>query len=238
MLFGRTGSNGKGVLLSIIEALLGNSNCSHRSLQDLDTNRFAIADLYGKYANIFGDLKSTKLAESGNFKVMAAGDSVTGEHKFAQPFTFRNYAKMIFSANLIPESDDKTDAYYRRWVIIQFNKRFADGKEDAGLTEKLTTAEELSGLLNLALAGLKDLIASGGFHNKTINQVKQEYEENTSDVNAFLIQECIVDTQNENYRTLTSDLYAAYVNFCNSRRALPFEMSVFGRELSKHGIHN
>ena len=36
MLFGRTGSNGKGVLLNIIEALIGKFNCSHRSLQDLD----------------------------------------------------------------------------------------------------------------------------------------------------------------------------------------------------------
>jgi putative DNA primase/helicase len=114
MLYGRTGSNGKGVLLSIIEALLGNHNCSHRSLQDLDANRFAIADLYGKLVNTFGDLKSTKLTETGNFKTISAGDAVTGEHKFGQPFTFRNYAKMIFSANLIPESEDKTDAFYRR----------------------------------------------------------------------------------------------------------------------------
>jgi len=71
--------------------------------------------------------------------------------------------------------------------------RFADGNEDAELTQKLTTPEELSGLLNLALAGLHDLIANCGFH-KTIDEIKQEYEENTSDVSAFLIQECIVDT--------------------------------------------
>ena len=100
-----------------------------------------------------GKISFTAGSETGNFKVMAAGDSVTGEHKFGQPFTFRNFAKMIFSGNLIPESEDKTDAFYRRWVIIHFDKRFADGKEDAELTQKLTTPEELSGLLNLALAG-------------------------------------------------------------------------------------
>ena len=82
------------------------------------------------------------------------------------------------------------------------------------------------------------MIANGGFRNKTIDQVKQEYEENTSDVSAFLIQECIVDTQNPEYSTLATDLYAAYVNFCKGRRALPFEMNIFDRELSKHGIHN
>ena len=106
------------------------------------------------------------------------------------------------------------------------------------MTQKLTTPEELSGLLNLALRGLHDLIRNGGFHNKTIDQVKQEYEVNTSDVNAFLIQECIVDAKNPEYRTLTTDLYAAYVNFCKNRRALPFETNIFGKELSKHGIHN
>jgi putative DNA primase/helicase len=80
--------------------------------------------------------------------------------------------------------------------------------------EKLTTPEELSGLLNLALKGLHDLIAEGGFHHKTIEEIKQEYEENTSDVNAFLIQECVVDTSNPEYCILTDGLYASYVNLC------------------------
>jgi putative DNA primase/helicase len=102
----------------------------------------------------------------------------------------------------------------------------------------LTTPEELSRLLNLALKGLKDLIAEGGFHQKTIAEIKQQYEENTSDVNAFLIQEYVVDTSNPEYRILTDDLYASCVNLCKSRCVLPFEKSVFGKELAKHGIHS
>lgn len=61
MFFG-DGSNGKGVLIKIIEALLGENNCSHRSLQDLDKNRFATADLFGKLVNTHSDLKSLKLS--------------------------------------------------------------------------------------------------------------------------------------------------------------------------------
>ena len=63
--------------------------------------------------NTFADLKSIKLSETGNFKMLVSGDSITAERKFEQPFTFRNYAKLIFSANEIPASDDKTDAFYR-----------------------------------------------------------------------------------------------------------------------------
>lgn len=237
MLFG-DGANGKGVLIKLIEALLSQTNCSHRSLQDLDKNRFAAADLYGKLANTCADLKSLKLSETGNFKMIVSGDSITAERKFEHPFTFRNYAKAIFSANEIPESDDKTDAFYRRWIIFHFDKKFQKGKEDPRLIKQLTTPEELSGLLNLALIGLKQLIDEGGFHDKDVEQTRRDYEENTNDVNAFLYQECIVDITNPEYSTLATDLYAAYVNFCTRRCTRSVEMSVFGKKLAARGIYN
>ena len=132
----------------------------------MDKYRFALANLYGKHVNTFADLKPLKLSETGSFKMLVSGDSITGEHKFGQPFTFRNYAKLIFSANEILESDDKSVAFYRRWLIIHCNKMFQKGAEDTKLIMKLTTPEELSGLLNLALISLKQLIDEGGFHDK------------------------------------------------------------------------
>jgi P4 family phage/plasmid primase-like protien len=237
MLFG-DGANGKGVLIKLIEALLGQSNCSHRSLQDLDKNRFAAADLYGKLANTCPDLKSLKLSETGNFKMIVSGDSITAERKFEHPFTFRNYAKPIFSANEIPESDDKTDAFYRRWRIFHFDKKFQNGKEDPRLIKELTTADELSGLLNLALICLKQLIHERGFHDKDVEQTRRDYEENTNDVNAFLYQECKVDITNPEYSVLATDAYAAYVNFCVQRRTRAVDMNVFGKKLAARGIYN
>jgi Family of unknown function (DUF5906) len=51
-----------------------------------------------------------------------SGDSIRAQNKFKDPFSFRNYAKLIFSANKIPESDDDSSyAYYRRWLIIEFD---------------------------------------------------------------------------------------------------------------------
>jgi P4 family phage/plasmid primase-like protien len=237
MFFG-DGSNGKGVLIKLIESFLGEANCSHRSLQDLDKNRFAAANLYGKLANTFADLKSLKLSETGNFKMLVSGDSITAERKFEHPFSFRNYSKLIFSANEIPESDDKTDAFYRRWIIFHFDKKFQNGNEDTKLINQLTTPEELSGLLNLALIALTKLINQGGFHDKDIEQTKRDYEENTNDVNAFLYQECLVDIANPEYSTLATDAYAAYVNFCTQRRTRAVDMNIFGKKLAAHGIYN
>ena len=74
--------------------------------------------MYGKLANTCPDLKSVKLSETGNFKMVVAGDSLTAERKFEHSFTFRNYAKAIFSTNADTESDDKTDAFVSKPSII------------------------------------------------------------------------------------------------------------------------
>lgn len=170
--------------------------------------------------------------------MIVSGDSITAERKFSQPFTFRNYAKLIFSANEIPESDDKTDAFYRWWRIFHFDKKFLNGKEDPGLEKRLATPDEFSGLLNLVLIGLPQLIKEGGFHDKNAEDTRRDYEENTNDVHGFLYQECIVDITNPEYSTLATDAYASYVNFCAKRGTRAVDMNVFGKKLAARGIYN
>jgi P4 family phage/plasmid primase-like protien len=163
-----SGSNGKSVFLKILEALVGSQNTSHIALQDLDKERFAAAGLYCKMVNTFADLKQLKLTSSGIFKMLVSGDSIRAQNKFKDPFSFRNYAKLIFSANKIPESDDDSYAYYRRWLILEFENIFEDENRDTKLIEKLTTPEELSGLLNLTLIALKKLRKDNGFKDISV----------------------------------------------------------------------
>ena len=111
------------------------------------------------------DLKASKLSSTGNFKTLVSGDSVTAQHKYGQPFIFRNLAKLVFSANRIPGSDDTSYAYYKRWLILTFEKTFTEGTKDTDLIHKLTTRDKLSGLLNLALVGLKQLEKEDGFRD-------------------------------------------------------------------------
>ena len=108
-------------------------------------------------ANTFADLKSDKLTNTGPFKMLVSGDFIRAQNKFCNPFEFQNYAKLIFSANEIPQSEDKSYAYFRRWIILFFENVFEGDNNDTKLIEKLTTDEELSGLLNLSLIALRQL---------------------------------------------------------------------------------
>jgi phage/plasmid-associated DNA primase len=75
-------------------------------LQDLDSNRFAVADLHGKLANLFADLKSTKLTETGHFKIIASGDPISGEKKFKDAFGFSRSRAAAIPTLIIITSDD------------------------------------------------------------------------------------------------------------------------------------
>ena len=81
---------------------------------------FKRADLFGKLVNMFADLDSRALKSSSYFKAIVSGDAMDAERKHRDPFYFRPFARLVYSANEIPQSNDKSFAYYRRWCIYNF----------------------------------------------------------------------------------------------------------------------
>jgi P4 family phage/plasmid primase-like protien len=209
------GENGKSVFLDLIGYLLGETNIANVALQDLEENRFRAAELYGKLANVFADLDARGLQTSSMFKTLTTGDYVTAERKHAQPFRFRSYAKLLFSTNKIPSSRDRTHAFYRRWLIIPFTRTF-DGAgsnpiPDKGLRGKLQ--QELPGILNQALEGLKRLVLREAFTQpKSVMEAKQAYIRSNDNVRVFLA-ECVSIEKAETI--VKQEFYQVYENWCD-----------------------
>jgi len=231
MLYG-VGSNGKSVFLALLEALIGGDNTSAESLQKLEFDKYRTAKLYGKRVNICGDIPDSKMHKSEVFKKLTSGlDLIDGENKYQDSFVFRNTAKLVFSANVLPEGK-KDKAYYRRWVLIQFPNNFEGGNEDRNLINKLREPGELSGFLNLALAGLKRLKESGKFTNeKSIEDTQKEYEFNSNPVAAFM-EEC---TQVSDEDCDATVLYLSYVDWCNGCGKQHMSNIGFSRKLNGMG---
>ena len=124
LLFNGAGQNGKSTLINLIEALLGKHNVAGESLQRLLDNRFSVANLYHKLANVDADLSGDNLKNTGILKKLTGNDLFPAENKFERPFYFKSYAKLIFSCNEMPKTEDITDAFFRRLIIINFNKQF------------------------------------------------------------------------------------------------------------------
>jgi len=215
-MFVGSGANGKSTMLNLLKEFLGKENVSTRTLQELEENRFAKADLYGKLANICPDIPDKPLEHSGVFKALTGGDPITGEHKFKGPFVFTNYAKLIFSANKVPFSRDESDAFFRRWIIINFPNTFPPGKADPNILQKLTTPEELSGLLNLALKGLKRLLERGQFsYSKSTEETREQWIRMADPVRAFVMDRLEVAPEEWIGK---KELYSAFCAYCREKK--------------------
>ena len=214
------GANGKSSLLNLYVALLGRANVSTLALHQLDEDRFACADLYGRLANVFADLDSRALRSSSIFKSITGGDAVRGERKFRSSFEFVPYARLLFSANEAPPTSDSSEAFFRRWLILPFERTFAPGERDPRLLDKLTTPAALSGLLNAGLAALPALRARGAFTStQRTHDAAERFRVDADSAAGFLAECCDVDPDG---RVERPTLYGTYDAWCreNNRRAL------------------
>ena len=117
-----------------------------------------------------------------------------------------------------------------------FAKVFHGITKDTSLINKLTTSEELSGLLNLAIIALRQLKRDGGFRDISVEKVRKEYEYNANTVKAFLDDRCIIDLTSPEYCISTVYLYNEYENFCQEKGVRALEMNTFGSNLKVYGI--
>lgn len=229
MLIGN-GSNGKSVFLELLTQFIGEQNASSESLQDLDSNRFSAANLYGKLINVHPDLSRMKISEGSMFRNLCGGDRIRAERKFEGAFNFENTARLIFAANNLPPAKYIDYAFCRRWILIDFPNTFEGENVDIQLIDKLTTPSELSGLLNLALAALKSLRVSGKFsYDKSVDDVMRMYQINSNSVAAF-VDECVEFGDED---TSKRALYDAYQEWCQTNDIKPVAENIFGKGLKE-----
>jgi len=161
ILFSEPGGNGKGVLLAAIRAFLGERNISSLNLDQITGERFAAVNLYSKLANLCDDLATRHLSDTSTFKRIVGGDPITADRKHRDPLPFRPYARLLFSANEFPQSTDASSGFYERWALIPFPTDFRGQHGEIPrhiLDAQLAVPEELSGVLNRALAALPSIL--------------------------------------------------------------------------------
>lgn len=228
------GKNGKSTFINLLTKFVGERNVANKDLQGIIYNRFDIAALYGKLINAAADISNQALNQTGKFKELTGEDRVDAEQKYRDSFNFVNYAKFIFSANQLPAAKDDTYAFFRRWVLISFPNTFVGKKCDPNLIEKLTTKDELSGLLNWALEGLHRLLKNGDFsYNLSVDQVMERYKR-LSDPEYAYVQEFLKCDMKQDARIIKDELYSHYVKWCTENNLPVTPKNMLTQKLTRH----
>lgn len=210
-----SGGDGKSTLLNIFKSFLGTDNTSSMSLDDLTTDKFSMAHLYGKLANICGDISSKVIENTGIVKTLTGGEELYAQFKGVDGFMFQSFAKLIFSANELPPTSDKTNGFYRRIFILPFEKKIPEEKKvsRAVLDKRLTTPKELSGLLNLVIEAIHRLKENDYKPTMTdsVRKSIEAYKLSQDKVAQFINEEFELD---HGKKVEMKHFYAAYQNWC------------------------
>ena len=127
------------------------------------------------------------IKNTGIIKKLTGNDESPGEFKYKTPFKFRNFAKLIFSCNEIPQTTDMTDAFFRRLIIINFTQQFLAESDNPHILDELCTEEEFSGSLNELLKRLPRIINQGirATTNETMRETYEKYMRGSNPVQYF-----------------------------------------------------
>lgn len=222
------GRNGKSMFLDMIRNWLGDDNCSSLALEDL-SEKFKTAELVGKMVNIGDDSGHNLLQNTAIFKKLVTGDSITIERKNQNPFKFINKAKLIFAANSLPPTTDKSEGFFRRCIVIPFNAHYkeTDKDYDPNMINKIITDSAKSYLFLLAIQGLQSLLENNMFYIPENSKSINDYYELAN--NNILMWYQSLD---EPYETIKEG-FTNYLLFCTNNGYKPVSIGKFQQEYTK-----
>ena len=225
------GRNGKGKTLGLLKNFLGTENTCSVRLAQMESDSSGLCELHNRLVNLAGDLDNTALKNTGLFKELTGRDSVQVKRKYLRDLIFTNYAKMVFACNELPRVYDLSEGFWSRWILLEFPYQFLpqkdindkSGKErelckiqDPLILDKLTTPEELSGLLNSAIEGLDRLKKNKDFsHSKGTVDTKDFWIRNSDSFTAFCLDE--LEEGIEDYVS-KKDLLKMFVTYCRKHK--------------------
>lgn len=178
-----SGMNGKSCFLNLIEKFVGNDNVCSTELDTLLNSRFEITRLHKKLVCLMGETNFSEMKKTSILKKLTGNDLIGFEYKGKNPFHEKNYAKILIATNNLPNTNDKSIGFYRRWLIIDFPNQFYE-KIDILST---IPDEEFESLALKCTIILKDLLNKREFSNEgSIDDKRIKFEEKSDFFSKFL----------------------------------------------------
>ena len=228
------GSNGKSTLLNILTSIIGLDNITAKTIHDFEYNRFSVSALEGKLANISADVGKKGIKNTELIKKLIGGDPVDAEKKFKGTYAFRPRATLIFSANELPEVDDSSDGFARKFELIKWEKKFYGKDRDHSVKQIQHNSNEISGIMNLLIPIMKRLIKNQSLkYESTVEQTKMEWIRESDSISKF-IEDMTSIIPNE--FTVKTTLYQNYVKYCIAGKFRQQTPQKFNKKMIEKGF--
>ena len=233
MILGR-GGEGKSRIGLVLKAMLGRS-MNTGSIQKVESNRFARADLENRLLMVDDDMDMNALPKTNYIKsIVTAEAAMDVERKGIQSYQVQLCVRFLcFGNGALSSLYDHSDGFYRRQLILTTRNRPADREDDPFLVEKM--CEELEGIFLWCLEGLHRLIRNN--YHFTVSKRGAENVETVKRNNNNII-EFLHSTGYIQFRAdaeaSSKALYDAYTLWCEDNACHRLSASRLSSELAQN----
>ena len=226
-LYGKSGANGKSVILSVIRDFFGAENVSSLQLQQFEGHQTHA--LVGKFLNIGAEIDKNG-TDKGQLSVLktlvSAKDEVSINPKGETPFSLppSEKPKLAFAGNEKPKQN-LDNGFFRRMLVLTFDTEIQDDRKIRNLSDRF--ADEMSGIFSLAMEGLDRLIVQGKFtKSKRMLGEIEEYKDEVNPMRTFVKDAIVADT---NWLVPNTYLYQVYKSYVEGKGGVAMkEQKFFG----------
>lgn len=222
ILYGNKTRNGKSTLVETLMYMLGGSEGYSMQMkpetlaqkQHVDSRQASgyIARLCGARFLNLSEPPKKMIFDAALLKTLLGRDKIVARHLHEREFEFIPVFKLFMNTNYLPIIQDDTLFSSGRINVITFDRHFSEAEQDKTLKDKLREDENISGIFNWCIDGLKAFYKDGLVPTAAVKSATLDYRKDSDKLGKF-IAGCLEES-NENI-TATS-VYMVYENWCRA----------------------
>lgn len=220
--YGRTTRNGKSTLVETIAHMMGNNDGYALSMQpqtlaqrqNKDTRQASgdIARLDGcRFVNA-SEPPKRMLFDTALLKTMLGRDTIVARHLYEREYEFVPRFKLFINTNFLPVITDDSLFSSGRINVVEFPRHFSPTEQDPGLKQELQKPENVSGIFNWCLEGLKHFREIGADAPEAVREATAEYRRISDKIGLF-VAECLQKSQGNSG---AGEVYQRYSTWCEN----------------------
>lgn len=241
--YGSTTRNGKSTLLEIVGHMFGDYGMNiqpevlEQKKKDSRNASGDIARLNGcRFLHMSEPPKKMKF-DVALLKNLTGRDPITARHLYEREFEFIPIFKLFINTNYLPVVSDDTLFSSERVKVIAFERHFKPEEQDRQLKKRLKSADNVTGLFNWCLEGLKSFNDDGQilFDPDAVIQATEDYRHKSDKIQNF-IDDCL--TRVPKHYTSMKEAYEVFGDWCQENGFGTENKSNFIEEIKSKGIYS
>lgn len=207
-------SCGKSIFLEFVRNLVDEEDTTQIPFSK-SGDRFSKGVLRESRINICGEMSEVGFPDIDAFKALTGGDTMFGERKGKDGFSYKPHVKLLNAGNVmpIPKKNDGTEAIMERMIFLVFSKSIPRECWNMHLVDNLLAERDI--ICSLAVDRLKELVESNFQFcvPKDSAAYAKTYSESQNPLKVFLEEECEI---NASKKELSTEMWERFTEFCKN----------------------